>query len=91
MAGIKEFGKPDTLISRFSNSWENYLKETLGKDLYGVFERGSVRQDLPFGWQSKLTGKDITFEKRFGKDRDWKFDFSVGTDKEWQAILKKEF
>ena len=78
---------------RFSLSdIEPGLIDSLGKDLYRIFYEKNIKQDLPFGVKGKYSFDDrsLNLRKRFGKNRDFQFDFTIGKN-EALLNLKKEF
>ena len=95
MAKINKFAPPDTLLgkfNKFASNVEPRLIDLLGKDLYEIFERGSIKQDMPLGFKSEYDFRDrnVNLQRRFGKDRDWQFDLNIGKNKAL-LNLKKEF
>ena len=90
-----KFAPSDTLLSkinRFASNVEPRLMDLLGKDLYEIFERGNIKQDMPFGFKAKYDFRDrnINLQKRFGKYKDLQLDLNVGRNKALLK-LKKEF
>ena len=90
-----KYAPPDTLLSkfnRFASNVEPRLMDLLGKDLYEIFERGNIKQDIPFGIKAKYDFRDrnINLQKRFGKYKDLQLDLNVGRTKALLK-LKKEF
>ena len=66
--------------------------DLLGKDLYEIFEKGNIKQDIPFGVKAKYDFRDrnINLQKKFGKYKDLQLDLNVGRNKALLK-LKKEF
>ena len=94
MAGNK-FAPPDTLsgkFNRFASNVEPRLMDLLGKDLYQIFKKGNIKQDIPFGIKARYDFRDrnINLQKRFGKYKDFQLDLDVGRNKAL-LNLKKEF
>ena len=81
-----KFASPDTLLgkfNRFASNVEPRLMDLLGKDLYEIFKRGNIKQDIPFGVKAKYDFRDrnINLQKRFGKHKDLQLDLNVGRNK----------
>ena len=94
MAGNK-FAPTDTLsgkFNRFASNVEPRLMDLLGKDLYQIFKKGNIKQDIPFGIKARYYFRDrnINLQKRFGKYKDFQLDLDVGRNKAL-LNLKKEF
>ena len=90
-----KYAKPDTLLGKFNRFATNVkprLMDLLGKDLYEIFEKGNIKQDIPFGVKAKydFRDRDINLQKRFGKYKDLQLDLNVGRNKALLK-LKKEF
>ena len=72
--------------------------DLLGKDLYSVLESKEVKQDMPFGFKSRLGIEDrsLNLRKKWGKD--WQFDLDINKPSPFKnyrddirMTLKKEF
>ena len=90
-----KYAQPDTLLGKFNRFATNVkprLMDLLGKDLYEIFEKGNIKQDIPFGVKAKYDcrDRDINLQKRFGKYKDLQLDLNVGRNKALLK-LKKEF
>ena len=90
-----KYAQPDTLLGKFNRFATNVkprLMDLLGKDLYEIFEKGNIKQDIPFGVKAKYDFRDrnINLQKRFGKYKDLQFNLNVGRNKALLK-LKKEF
>ena len=90
-----KYAQPDTLLgkfNRFATSVKPRLMDLLGKDLYEIFEKGNIKQEIPFGIKAKydFRDRDINLQKRFGKYKDLQMDLNVGRNKALLK-LKKEF
>ena len=90
-----KYAQPDTLLGKFNRFATNVkprLMDLLGKDLYEIFEKGNIKQDIPFGVKAKYDFRDrnINLQKRFGKYKDLQLDLNVGRNKALLK-LKKEF
>ena len=90
-----KYAQPDTLLGKFNRFATNVkprLMDLLGKDLYEIFEKGNIKQDMPFGVRAKYDFRDrnINLQKRFGKYKDLQLDLNVGRNKALLK-LKKEF
>ena len=88
-----KFAPPDTLLgkfNRFASNVEPRLMDLLGKDLYEIFKRGNIKQDIPFGIKAKydFSDRDINLQKKFGKYKDLQLDLNVGRNK---ALLNLKF
>ena len=95
MMAENKFAPSDTLLgkfNRFASNVEPRLMDLLGKDLYEIFKRGNIKQDIPFGVKAKydFRDRDINLQKRFGKYKDLQLDLNVGRNKALLK-LKKEF
>jgi hypothetical protein len=90
-----KYAQPDTLLGKFNRFATNVkprLMDLLGKDLYEIFEKGNIKQDIPFGVKAKYDFRDrnINLQKKFGKYKDLQLDLNVGRNKALLK-LKKEF
>ena len=90
-----KYAQPDTLLGKFNRFATNVkprLMDLLGKDLYEIFEKGNIKQDIPFGVKAKYDFRDrnINLQKKFGKYKDLELDLYVGKIKALLK-LKKEF